>query len=54
MGVLQLAAAAVALLASFGEAAPSSPVSVLDKRALKFNFGGEKVRGVNLGGWFGG
>lgn len=53
MGVLQLAAAAVALLASFGDAAPSSPVSTIDKRALKFDFNGEKVRGVNLGGWFG-
>lgn len=23
-----------------------------NKRDLKFNYGGEKVRGVNLGGWF--
>lgn len=54
MGVLRLAAAAIALLASLGEAAPSSPISTVDKRDLKFAFGSEKVRGVNLGGWFGG
>lgn len=52
MGFLHIAAAATALLASFTNAAPSSQVSSIDKRALKFNFGGEKVRGVNLGGWF--
>lgn len=49
MGFLTLAAAGAALLASFSEA---SPVGAVERRALKFDFGGEKVRGVNLGGWF--
>ncbi|KAL2350829.1 glycoside hydrolase superfamily [Cryomyces antarcticus] len=44
------AVAALALLSPFAEAAPTS--FQLQKRALKFNYGGEKVRGVNLGGWF--
>jgi len=52
MGFLHVATAATALLASFVNGAPSSQLSSIDKRALKFNFGGEKVRGVNLGGWF--
>lgn len=45
------AVAAVALLASFGSAAPAAPMSKFNKRDLRFNFGNEKVRGVNLGGW---
>lgn len=52
MGFLHVAAAAAALLASFGNAAPSTQMSPIDKRNLKFNFGHDKVRGVNLGGWF--
>lgn len=42
------AVAAVALLASLSTAAPTK------KRGdtLKFDFGNEKIRGVNLGGWF--
>lgn len=52
MGFLKVAAAATALLASFGNAAPATQMSPVDKRSLKFNFGGDKVRGVNLGGWF--
>ena len=48
-----LTTAAIALLASFGEAAPTSLVSGIDKRAIKgFDFGATKIRGVNLGGWF--
>ena len=53
MGFLNFASAAVTLLASIAEAAPSSPISTIGQRDLKFDFGGEKVRGVNLGGWFG-
>ncbi|KAI6854487.1 glycoside hydrolase [Hortaea werneckii] len=45
------AAAAVALLATFAEARPAGMMSPV-KRDLKFDFGSEKVRGVNLGGWF--
>ena len=41
--------AAVALLAQIGDAAPAMMEKV--KRDLKFNFGQDKVRGVNLGGW---
>lgn len=51
MGFLQVAAAAVALLATFGEGAPA-----VERRQQqpppKFPFGSTKVRGVNLGGWF--
>lgn len=52
MGFFKQAASAVALIATLSEAAPSSPLASLDKRALKFDFGNTKVRGVNLGGWF--
>jgi len=45
------AVAAAALLATIGNAAPASPLSRLSKRDLPFDFGNEKVRGVNLGGW---
>lgn len=46
------ALAATALLSSFSNAAPASLLTPF-KRAggLKFPFGSEKVRGVNLGGW---
>ncbi|KAF7188425.1 Glucan 1,3-beta-glucosidase [Pseudocercospora fuligena] len=47
MGFLQLSTAVIALLGSFGQAAP-----LIEKRAPKFAFGQQKVRGVNLGGWF--
>lgn len=43
--------AAAALLATVGNAAPATPLSGLSKRDLPFDFGNEKVRGVNLGGW---
>lgn len=47
------AVAAVALLASVGNALPAGMLSGLKRDdALKFNFGNEKIRGVNLGGWF--
>ncbi|KAK4626524.1 Glucan 1,3-beta-glucosidase [Fulvia fulva] len=52
MGILNIATAVVALLAAIGTAAPAGLVSAFDKRDLKFAFGQEKVRGVNLGGWF--
>lgn len=44
---------AAVLLSSISEAAPASLLSP-SRRAggLKFDFGGEKIRGVNLGGWF--
>lgn len=45
------AVAAVALLSSMGNAAPAGPMSSFNKRDLRFNFGNDKVRGVNLGGW---
>jgi len=43
--------ATTALLATVANAAPASPISALSKRDLPFDFGNEKVRGVNLGGW---
>ncbi|KAK3620189.1 hypothetical protein LTR56_023535 [Elasticomyces elasticus] len=47
------AVAAVALLASFGDALPTGLISKIKRDdSLKFSFGSEKVRGVNLGGWF--
>lgn len=45
------AVAAVALLGSFSEALPLMS-KVRRDDSLKFSFGSEKVRGVNLGGWF--
>lgn len=45
------AVAAAALLATVTNAAPASPMSRLSKRDLPFDFGNDKVRGVNLGGW---
>nr|POF17497.1 glucan 1,3-beta-glucosidase [Quercus suber] len=48
------AVASVALLATLSQGAPAGMMSAFNKRsdALKFDFGNEKVRGVNLGGWF--
>jgi glucan 1,3-beta-glucosidase len=45
------AVAATTLLALVSNAAPAMPMSRLSKRDLPFDFGNEKVRGVNLGGW---
>lgn len=52
MGILNLATAAIGLLATVTHAAPAGLVSGFNKRDPKFGFGQEKVRGVNLGGWF--
>lgn len=49
--VTSSAVAAIALLATVGNAAPASPLSAISKRDLPFAFGKDKVRGVNLGGW---
>jgi len=47
------AVATVALLASLGNALPAGLMSKVRRGdSLKFDFGNEKVRGVNLGGWF--
>nr|POE99368.1 glucan 1,3-beta-glucosidase [Quercus suber] len=48
------AVASIALLACFSHGAPAGMMSAFNKRSdsLKFDFGNEKVRGVNLGGWF--
>ena len=47
------ALAAAALLATYSNAAPTGLMSAMKRGdSLKFNFNGEKVRGVNLGGWF--
>lgn len=43
--------AAASLLPSFSNAAPAGMFSRA-KRDLKFDFNGDKIRGVNLGGWF--
>lgn len=47
------AVAAVALLASVGNGLPAGLMSRVKRDdSLKFSFGSEKIRGVNLGGWF--
>ena len=47
------AVVAVSLLATFGDALPLDLISKIKRDdSLKFSFGSEKVRGVNLGGWF--
>jgi len=47
------AVATVALLASLGNSLPAGLMSKVRRGdSLKFDFGNEKVRGVNLGGWF--
>ncbi|KAI1335594.1 glucan 1,3-beta-glucosidase precursor [Xylariaceae sp. FL0016] len=48
---LGVAAAAIALLGSLSSAAPRYPKMSLANRELKFAFGADKIRGVNLGGW---
>lgn len=45
-----IAIAAITLLVSTGIAVPPHAFSAA-KKDLKFNFGVEKIRGVNLGGW---
>ncbi|RYP29845.1 hypothetical protein DL767_006526 [Monosporascus sp. MG133] len=45
-----VATAAVAFLATTCAAAPAAMISPV-RRDLKFNFGQDKIRGVNLGGW---
>ncbi|RYP87668.1 hypothetical protein DL770_004747 [Monosporascus sp. CRB-9-2] len=45
-----VATAAVAFLAAKSAAVPAAMVSPV-RRDLKFNFGQDKIRGVNLGGW---
>ncbi|KAK5110559.1 hypothetical protein LTR62_005751 [Meristemomyces frigidus] len=47
------AVTAVAFLSTLSEAAPLGLMSKFKRSdSLKFDFGNEKVRGVNLGGWF--
>ncbi|KAK4554199.1 hypothetical protein LTR86_008727 [Recurvomyces mirabilis] len=47
------AVTAVALLSTLGDAAPTGLMSKFKRQdSLKFGFGQDKVRGVNLGGWF--
>lgn len=43
--------AAASLLPGLSSAAPAGMFSGA-KRDLKFDFNGDKIRGVNLGGWF--
>ncbi|RYO74941.1 hypothetical protein DL764_010623 [Monosporascus ibericus] len=53
MGLFRMslaATAAVAFLATTSAAPPAAMVSPA-RRDLKFNFGQDKIRGVNLGGW---
>ena len=47
------AVTAVALLSTLSNGLPAGLMSRIKRDdALKFPFGSEKVRGVNLGGWF--
>ena len=47
------AVTAVALLSTLGDSAPTGLMSKVKRGDdLKFGFGQDKVRGVNLGGWF--
>ena len=48
----QFAVTAVAALATFASAMPAPLTAFKRDDNLKFDFNGEKVRGVNLGGWF--
>ncbi|KAH9886857.1 glucan 1,3-beta-glucosidase precursor [Xylariomycetidae sp. FL2044] len=48
--VISTAAVAASLLLRESQAAPRGAMSAM-KRDLKFAFGSEKIRGVNLGGW---
>lgn len=44
--------AGAALLASLSNGAPVAPMAAFKREDnLGFNFGDEKIRGVNLGGW---
>jgi len=56
MGFSQLPSIAVAATALFASLSNGLPAGMMSKvkrdDPLKFDFGGEKVRGVNLGGWF--
>ena len=46
------AVAASALFSSFTNAAPAATMSGLKRQSnQRFDFGSEKIRGVNLGGW---
>jgi len=52
-GISSSAVAAVALIASLGDALPTGSLSGVKRGdTLKFAFAQEKIRGVNLGGWF--
>lgn len=47
------AVTAVALLSALSNGLPTGLMSKVKRDdTLKFDFGGTKVRGVNLGGWF--
>ncbi|KXL41923.1 MAG: glycoside hydrolase family 5 protein [Acidomyces sp. 'richmondensis'] len=47
------AVTAAAILSTFANGLPTSLVSKVKRGdSLKFNFGSEKIRGVNTGGWF--
>ncbi|KAI0020381.1 glucan 1,3-beta-glucosidase precursor [Xylariomycetidae sp. FL0641] len=48
--IVTVGVAAATWLASTGSAAPADMMSMV-KRDLKFAFGTEKIRGVNVGGW---
>lgn len=51
--LISSAVTAVALLSSLSNAAPAKALSAVRRDdSLKFDFGGSKIRGVNLGGWF--
>ena len=48
-----VATAAAVLLAPFSNGAPVAQMSQFKRgRNMGFSFGHEKIRGVNLGGWF--
>ncbi|KAI1764497.1 glucan 1,3-beta-glucosidase precursor [Hypoxylon sp. FL1150] len=50
MNSLRILAAGMIWLGSVSQAAPQG-ITIPTKRDLKFAFGSEKIRGVNLGGW---
>lgn len=55
MGYSQLSALALTAVALFSPSILSAPAATMSPQRrdkLGFGFGSEKIRGVNLGGWF--
>jgi glucan 1,3-beta-glucosidase len=51
-GLTSLALTAAAIFFTFSDGAPAGTMTAIKRDKLGFAFGSEKIRGVNLGGWF--